>query len=184
MLQLATQRLRLRPVRDDDLDAVAALGADERVMAALGGALTREKSASWLGRQIEHWREHRMGRFFVERDGVFVGLAGLSRTEFDAAFTPATEIAWRFAFDHWGKGYATEAAREVARDGFERLSLDEIVGFTRPDNVRSRRVMERLGMEYCPHETFEHPLVAEDSLHVLYRLRAPSFARAPALPLP
>jgi RimJ/RimL family protein N-acetyltransferase len=175
-VEIVTERLRLRPVRSEDLVAVAALGADERVMASLGGVLAAEKSAAWLERLLRHWREHGFGRFSVERDGVVVGFVGLSRTEFDAGFIPGIEVAWRLVFDHWGKGYATEAARAVIRDGFERLGLDEIVGVTTPDNARSRRVMDRLGMRHSPDDTFEHPRVPEGDplrLHVVYRLSRP-----------
>jgi ribosomal-protein-alanine N-acetyltransferase len=126
-----------------------------------------------MERQLKHWRQNGFGRFAVDRDGVVVGFVGLTRTDFDASFTPAVEIAWRLSFEHWGCGYATEAARAVVRDGFDRLGLDEIVGVTTPGNVRSRRVMDRLGMVYSPGDTFEHPLVPEGDplrLHVVYRL--------------
>jgi RimJ/RimL family protein N-acetyltransferase len=86
-IEIVTDRLHLRAVRTEDLDAVATLGADNRVMGAFGGAVPREKSRDWLERQLVHWRDFRFGRFFVERDGVFVGLVGLYRTEFDAART-------------------------------------------------------------------------------------------------
>jgi RimJ/RimL family protein N-acetyltransferase len=170
---LVTERLLLRPVMAEDLDVVVALGADARVMAWFGGPVAAEKGAAWMKKQLEHWRQHGFGRMAVIRDGVVVGFVGLTRTDFDAGFTPAIEIAWRLAFDHWGMGYATEAARAVLRDGFDRLGLDEIVGVTTPGNLRSRRVMERLGMVPSPGDTFEHPLVPEGDplrLHVVYRL--------------
>jgi RimJ/RimL family protein N-acetyltransferase len=90
---------------------------------------------------------------------------------------PGIEIAWRLAFEHWGMGYATEAARAVIDDGFGRIGLDAIVGVTTPGNARSRRVMERLGMSHSPGETFEHSLLPEgDPLrtHVVYRLTRPA----------
>ena len=109
----------------------------------------------------------------VEQAGTFVGVVGLSRTEFDAGLVPGVEIAWRLVFDHWGKGYATEAARAVIDEGFGRLGLDAIVAVTTPDNARSRRVMDRLGMSFSPGETFEHALVQVGDprrTHVVYRL--------------
>jgi RimJ/RimL family protein N-acetyltransferase len=148
-LAITTERLLLRPVCTGDLDVAAALGADPRVMAWFGGTLTAERSEQWLRRQIEHWRAHGFGRFAATFGGVVVGFVGLTRTEYDAGFIPGIEIAWRLAFDHWGKGYATEAARAVAREGFERLGLEQIVGVTTPGNTRSRRVMERLGMVHA-----------------------------------
>ncbi len=157
----------------DDLDVVDVLGADPRVMTSLGGVLTAEKSAAWLARQLTHWSEHGFGRYAVEREGVVVGFVGLSRTDFDAGFLPAVEVAWRLVFEHWGKGYATEAARAVLRDGFGRLGLNEIIGVTTPGNGRSRRVMDRLGMVHTPGDTFDDPRVREGAplrLHVVYRL--------------
>ena len=96
-------------------------------------------------------------------------------------FTPAVEVGWRLAAGHWGHGYATEAAREAVSYGFDEAGLDEIVSFTVPANVRSRRVMERLGMTRDPAEDFDHPVVpAGHSLrrHVLYRLRNEAWAAA------
>jgi RimJ/RimL family protein N-acetyltransferase len=182
-VELITERLRLRPVGAGDIEALAALGADDRVMATFGGATTREKSSEWLERVLLHWRVYGFGRFIVERDGVFVGVLGLSRTDYDAGIVPGVEIAWRLAFEHWGKGYATEAARTVLRDGFERLALGEIVGVTAQDNWRSRRVMDRLGMLHSPGDTFEHPLVPVGDprrTHVLYRLSRDAWASGAA----
>jgi RimJ/RimL family protein N-acetyltransferase len=171
--EIVTERLRLRPVQSDDLDVFAALGADDRVMAPFGGAVSRAWTAEWLERMLAHWRAHGFGRFFVQHAGTFVGAVGLSRSDFDEGIVPGVEVAWRLAFDHWGNGYATEAARAVIGDGFGRLGLDSIVGVTTPGNLRSRRVMDRLGMVLSPGETFEHRLLPEgDPLrtHVVYRL--------------
>ena len=55
---ILTARLRLRPLRSEDLDVLAALNADERVMAPFGGALPRDKTAPWLERLLGHWRAH------------------------------------------------------------------------------------------------------------------------------
>ena len=92
----------------------------------------------------------------------------------DAHFTPAIEVGWRLAPDAWGHGYATEAAREAVRFGFEDAGLDEIVSFTVPGNVRSQRVMERIGMRRDPDADFEHPLIPAGHplrRHWLFRLR-------------
>jgi len=175
-IELVTERLHLRPVRAEDAGVAAAIGADERVMEWFGGAFSREESAEWLTRVVAHWHDHGFGRFAVVASGTVVGFVGLSRTDFDAGIVPGVEVAWRLAFDQWGRGYATEAARAVLRDGFERLGLAVIVACTAQSNARSRRVMDRLGMTHSPAETFEHPLVpARDPLrvHVVYRLSRP-----------
>jgi RimJ/RimL family protein N-acetyltransferase len=99
----------------------------------------------------------------------FAGVAGLNETRHVAG---AVEVSWRLAREHWGYGYATEAAREALRYGFEQLGLNEIVAMTVPANKRSLRVMERLGMTHDPDEDFDRPdLPPELTRHVLYRLR-------------
>jgi RimJ/RimL family protein N-acetyltransferase len=98
----------------------------------------------------------------------FIGVAGLNEP---AVIPGAVEVSWRLARQFWGQGYATEAAREAVRFGFEELGLDEIVSMTVPANVRSRRVMERLGMTHDPRDDFDHPdATPELTRHVLYRL--------------
>jgi RimJ/RimL family protein N-acetyltransferase len=175
MIELETDRLSLRPVRADDLQAVCELSADTRVMSSVGGTLSLEQCRAWLERQLAHWQDYGYGRYSVARGDQFVGLVGLSRTDFDRAMVPGIEIAWRLAFDEWGHGYATEAARAAIAHGFSSVGLHEVIGVTSIDNARSRRVMVRLGMTHSPRETFEHPLLPDgDPLrtHVLYRLRA------------
>jgi ribosomal-protein-alanine N-acetyltransferase len=97
----------------------------------------------------------------------------LAPPRFEAAFTPAVEVGWRLAVEAWGHGYATEAARAALAFGFEERGLDEIVSFTTPANVRSRAVMERIGMTRDPADDFDHPNLPPESplrRHVLYRL--------------
>ena len=93
----------------------------------------------------------------------FIGFVGLHRVPFDAPFTPAVEVGWRLAHKHWGYGFVTEAARSAVRYGLEEVGLHEIVSFTNPDNVRSWKVMERLGMIRDPSSDFEHPNVQRDT---------------------
>jgi RimJ/RimL family protein N-acetyltransferase len=172
---LTTERLILRPWRDDDLAPFAALNADPHVAATLGGVMDRAASDALAARIRDHFDAHGFGLWAVEVPDVapFVGFVGLSRPRFAAHFTPCVEIGWRLAFAHWGKGYATEAARAALAFGFERTGLDEIVSFTAATNARSRAVMERLGMRRDPADDFDHPNLPEDHplrRHVLYRL--------------
>jgi ribosomal-protein-alanine N-acetyltransferase len=182
--EIRTDRLRLRSWRDDDFEAYAALNADARVMEFYPSLVSREESRV----RFELWRvreaDHGYALWPVEVIGgaPFIGMVGLSNPDFTAPFLPAVEIGWRLAAEHWGRGYATEAARAVVAHGFERLGLDEIVSFTTTANVRSRRVMEKLGMRRSPDEDFLHPSVAEGHPvrpHVLYRLRRHASAPQP-----
>jgi RimJ/RimL family protein N-acetyltransferase len=95
------------------------------------------------------------------------GFIGLSVPTFEAHFTPCVEIGWRLAAEHWGHGLATEGARAVLA-----TAVGPIVSFTSVQNVRSRRVMEKIGLTRDPADDFDHPrLPAGHSLrrHVLYR---------------
>jgi RimJ/RimL family protein N-acetyltransferase len=108
----------------------------------------------------------------------FIGFAGLTVARFTARFTPCLEVGWRLAFEHWGHGYATEAARLALGYGFGTLALSEVVSFTSATNHRSRAVMERLGMRRDPAEDFDHPALPKSHplrRHVLYRLGSDSY---------
>jgi RimJ/RimL family protein N-acetyltransferase len=170
---LSTERLLLRRWRDSDRGPFAALNADEEVMEHFPSTLTREQSDASVDRIQKELADEPFGLWAVEvRDtGEFIGFVGLDRPRFDAWFTPAVEVGWRLARTAWGHGYATEAATEALRHGFEIVGLDEIVSFTTLSNLRSQRVMQRLGM--ARNGEFDHPNIAPDHpmcRHVLYRL--------------
>lgn len=172
---IATPRLVLRPWRDEDLAPFAALNADPRVMEFMPKRLDRAESDARAACIRTDFDRQGFGLWAVEVSGGagFIGFVGLNIPNFEASFTPCTEIGWRLAYAHWGYGYATEAAREVLRFTFETLALPEVVSYTVPANERSWRVMERLGMTRTAGEEFDHPRLAEGHplrRHVLYRL--------------
>ena len=177
--ELRTERLLLREWRDEDLDPFAALNADPEVMRFMPKLLSRDECAARIQSMREHFRDHGFGLWAVEVRNVslFVGFVGLSIPRFEAPFMPCVEIGWRLAREAWGRGFATEAARAAVALGFDVFGLQEILSFTVHDNVRSRRVMERLGMKHDPAGDFDHPLLAEGHplrKHVLYRLPRPA----------
>ena len=105
--------------------------------------------------------------------GAFIGFVGLSVPSFTSHFTPCVEIGWRLMKEHWGNGYASEAAAACLRFGFENLKLQEIVAFTVPLNKRSIGVMEKIGMSRAPADDFDHPKLSAGhplQRHVLYRI--------------
>lgn len=168
-------RLLLRPWRDTDLSAFAAMNTDPRVMEHLPEVLDRRESDAAAQRLRNHFRLHGFGKWVVEVRGVdgLIGVVGLAVVDFEASFTPCVEVGWRLRHEHWGHGYATESARTAIAFGFEELDLKEIVSFTVPMNERSRRVMVRLGMTHSASEDFEHPSLPSGHPlrpHVLYRL--------------
>jgi RimJ/RimL family protein N-acetyltransferase len=133
-----------------------------------------------------HFDQRGFGLWAVEIPEVvsFAGFIGLSVPLFSAPFTPCVEIGWRLGHEWWGHGYATEGARAVLGFGFEGLGLAEIISFTVPRNVRSRRVMERIGMAYSPDEDFDHPALPEGHphrRHVLYRISRTALSGPAAL---
>jgi len=142
-------------------------------------ALSRTESDALYERIRLGWEQNGFDLWAVERreDTSFIGFIGLSVARFDAHFTPCVEIGWRLVRSAWGCGLATEGASRALEFGFSRLGLGEIVAFTAATNLRSRRVMERLGMRRDPRDDFEHPLVPEGHPlrpHVLHRLRRPT----------
>lgn len=173
--QVTTPRLHLRLWQRGDEEPFAAMNADPRVREHYPNVLTREESDASAARIDTHFRRYGFGLFAIElRDAPgFIGYAGLMVPSFKAPCGPCVEIGWRLAFQHWGKGFATEAARAVLPVAFESAGLDEIVSFTTPGNVRSQRVMQKIGMTHDPADDFDHPLLPGHPLarHVLFRLR-------------
>jgi len=175
ILELNSARLLMRQWRDDDLPAFAQMCADPQVMRYFPKSLTRLESAKMIGRIRGHFAEYGFGLWALERKdtGEFIGFTGLNVVGFEADFTPAVEIGWRLAREHWGLGYASEAAWTVLGCGFEHVELDEIVSFTAVSNLPSQKVMQAIGMQNNPTDDFEHPnLPAGHPLrpHVLYRI--------------
>lgn len=173
---IETERLRLRRWESRDREPFAAINGDRRVMEFFPALLTRSESDAMIEGIEAHFRLHGFGLCALElRQGTeFIGFAGLSVPAFQARFTPSVEIGWRLARQYWGRGLATEAARAVVGLAFGPLDLDALVSFTVPANVRSRRVMEKIGMTHDPDDDFDHPTLPErDPLrrHVLYRLK-------------
>jgi RimJ/RimL family protein N-acetyltransferase len=138
--------------------------------------LSKQASDATADRIQAHIEQYGWGLWAVEVPGVaeFAGFIGLAESRFKAHFTPCTEIGWRLAVEFWGRGYASEGAAAALTFGFRTLALPEIVSFTVPTNVRSRRVMERIGMIRNPNDDFDHPGLPEGHLlrrHILYKKR-------------
>jgi RimJ/RimL family protein N-acetyltransferase len=179
--EVRTERLLLRRWRETDLEPFAAMNADPLVMEYLGVPLTAEQSDAFVKRTEEKFSKFGFGVWAVEviASADFIGFVGLNPVDGDFPFGPAVEVGWRLARSFWHNGYATEAAVASVVFGFESLSLDEIVSMTVPANLRSRAVMERLGMTHDPGGDFDHPKIAIGHplcRHVLYRLDAPAHA--------
>lgn len=174
LIEFDTERLRLRQWCAEDREPFAQINADPRVMQFYPAALTRVESDAMLDRCQTLIAARGWGFWAVETKSVseLIGFVGLHIPTLALPFSPCVEIGWRLAVRHWGKGFATEAARGALRVGFQQLGFPEIVSFTSLQNLRSRAVMERLGMRNT-QTTFEHPNLPMDSalrLHCLYQL--------------
>jgi RimJ/RimL family protein N-acetyltransferase len=172
-ITLRGPRVLLRSWRDADRAPFAALNADPQVMEHFPAPLTATESDALLARMQATLEAQGWGNWALEIEGALGGFTGLSRPRYETHFTPCVEVGWRLARCFWGAGYASEAAQLALRHGFTTLGLDEIVSFTATTNLRSQRVMQRIGMHRDAAGDFDHPrLPAGHPLqrHVLYRL--------------
>ncbi|MCG8414870.1 MAG: GNAT family N-acetyltransferase [Pseudomonadales bacterium] len=178
VFQLKTSRLLLRQWRSDDYPIFAELNSDPAVMEFFPAPLVREESDALADRIVEKIEAKGWGMWAVESisDKTFLGFVGLNDTD-ETPLGDAVEIGWRLRRASWGSGYASEAARAALVFAFEMLNLSEVIAFTTVGNLRSRAVMERLGMSNTG-QNFMHPRVATDNPlceHVLYTIKAEQF---------
>ncbi len=168
------EQVILRQWTEADLDGYAAMNADPEVMRYFPARLTRAEAAASMERLRRGIAERGWGVWAVEVDGALVGSTGLNLPSFTAPFTPCTEVCWKFRREFWGRSLAYRAAQQALAYGFDVLKLPEILAFTTVTNVRSQRLMERLGFQRDLDGDFDHPAIPEGHplrRHVLYRLR-------------
>ncbi len=171
------EQITLRQWADADLEPYAAMNADPEVMQHFPRRLTRDESKTSMLRLRADIERQGWGLWVVDVDGEFAGFTGLSVPRFEAPFMPCTEIGWRLHRRFWGRGIACRAAQEALAFGFSTLRLPELVSFTAVPNVRSQRLMARLGFARRPEDDFDHPLLEPGHplrRHVLYRKGAQS----------
>lgn len=175
---LTTPRLLLRTFRRDDLPHYAALNAHPEVVRHLGGTpLTPEYSDEIAAWAQECHAEEGIGLLAVERraDGRFLGMCGLHHQE---SYPDDVEIGWRLAYEHWGQGYATEAATAWLEHAFGALGLSRVISITDVGNRRSLAVMQRLGMLFDHRAEVVDDGVSFDA--VVYAITADRWRSRPA----
>ncbi|WP_201592326.1 GNAT family N-acetyltransferase [Psychrobacter sp. Pi2-51] len=175
---IETERLYLRQWQASDFATFADMNADPEVMQYFPKLLTPKVSDVIANKCQQLIADNGWGLWAVslkgdeENSGGFIGFIGLNDTHADMSFAPAVEIAWRLSKEHWGQGYATEAARASLNFAFTELGLEEVVSFTAVINKRSQLIMQRIGMTdtqdnfYHPALKSTHPLAE----HVLYKI--------------
>jgi [ribosomal protein S5]-alanine N-acetyltransferase len=168
---IRSERLGLRRLSLQDAAAFREMNADAKVMQYFPHPLPAKESDELLVKLIEKEKKYSYGIYAVEllASGEFIGFTGFNHCSFISDFTPCTEIAWRFKSQFWGRGFATEAASACLNHAGKHLDLKDLYAFTAVSNLRSTRVIEKVGFHYV--RNFEHPLVDDVRLkeHVLYR---------------
>ena len=173
-IELNTKRLLLRQWQESDLPVFVEMNSNKRVMEYFPDTLNESESNSLAQRISKQISEKGWGLWALEEKSSknFIGFTGLNPTPPQLSFSPAIEIGWRLSDKYWGKGYATESAKEVLRFAFEELQLEEIVSFTSVINIKSQAVMKRINM-INTHSNFLHPHVPDNhplKEHVLYKI--------------
>jgi RimJ/RimL family protein N-acetyltransferase len=142
---LETERLRLRPFRNEDLDAYAAICADPEVMRYLGTGVTLNRNETWrsMAAILGHWQLLGYGMFAMEvrATGELIGRTGF----LDPPGWPGFELGWVLGQPWWGKGYAVEAAIRCRDYAFDALGRERVISLIRPDNHRSIKVAQKIG---------------------------------------
>lgn len=167
-----TARMHLHRMRPEDYEDLLRMYQDPVVMATLGGVRSAEMTRNNLNLSIAHWEEHGFGWWTLREPaiGQFIGRGGLRRMNVDGR--DQIEVGYGLVSEFWGRGLATELAREAVRLAFAELDFPELVSFTLPTNHGSRRVMEKAGFRY------ERDIVHAGLPHVLYRQTAAEWRRA------
>ncbi|MDQ3918788.1 MAG: GNAT family N-acetyltransferase [Acidobacteriota bacterium] len=146
--RLETARLLLRMFTPADLDGLHAIASDAEAMRFIGDGhpLSRAETGRNLAAIISAFQRRGFGRWALtlKESGALVGYCGFGLGSEEIGI----ELAYLLAKSEWGKGLATEAGAACLRYGFEQLGLDSIAALTRPENLKSRRVMERLKMRF------------------------------------
>jgi RimJ/RimL family protein N-acetyltransferase len=160
-MQIETERLVLRTPSPEDADDLLDFVSDPEVMRRIGGeAGDRDDAVAAIERWLARWEDDGIGHFCIVRDGRVLGRAGFfvwdRRTWQSSSYAEAggdaeTELGWTLAREHWGNGYATEAALAARDWAYEKRGVDRIISLIAPDNARSIRVAEKLGA--TPEET-------------------------------
>jgi RimJ/RimL family protein N-acetyltransferase len=158
---LATERLRLDRLRASDEADMCRMHAEASVMRTLGGLRSEEQTRDYLQKNLEHWEQHGYGLWILRsRDGGrFIGRSAIRHVHVGGN----DELGYGLMPEHWGRGFATEAARALVKHAFASLGLATLVAFTLTDNRASRRVMIKAGGAY------ERDVVHAGQPHVLYR---------------
>jgi ribosomal-protein-alanine N-acetyltransferase len=141
-----TERLFLYKLTEADTDSVAAMRADADVMRYIREPQKREEALNWIKLVSSRWESDKIGfcSVILKSTNQFIGWCGL----WELKETSETEVGYAFFTEFWGKGFAVEASEPFLEYGFTELNQPKIVACANPNNLGSRRVMEKLGMKF------------------------------------
>ena len=170
-----SQRLLFRKWRTSDRELFFEMNSDSVVMEFFPNVLSREESDGYLNNIMFRIERDGFGFWAVERKETedFIGFIGINPPNVGLDIEPCIEIGWRLRKDFWGRGYATEGAKRVLKYAFEECNIDEVYSFTSIVNIRSERIMQKIGMMNT-NKNFFHPKIAKEHLlceHVLYVIK-------------
>jgi RimJ/RimL family protein N-acetyltransferase len=176
MKVIETERLVLRTWQNEDADEYYQINQDPKVIEFLKGPLSMKEVNDFISFMNKQFKEIGYTVWAAEEkaSGKLIGYIGLDPVKWEAPFGKAVEVEWRLGTEYWNKGYATEGAKACLDYGFNKCGLKEIVSFTVPANIRSIRVMEKIGMMRDLNADFAHPELPRESRlskHVLYRIK-------------
>ena len=164
---IETERLQLREMELDNIDALATILQDDRVMYAYNGAFSADETMAWLQKQFRRYADYGFGLWgvFLKDTGKMIGQCGITMQDFDDAQVP--EIGYLLAFDYWHKGYAIEAAKATTAYGLGLLRFEHLYAISRDNNIASQNVALRNGMKPFGNKTVFYRGVVMP--HVVYR---------------
>ena len=170
---ISTERLCLRKWLESDSKPFIKMNSDPDVMEYFPQLSTEAETVAMMKRISIAFEKNGFGLWAVENKitNEFLGFTGFMIPQFDSFFTPCIEIGWRFKKESWGQGFATEAAKACLNYGFDNLGFSKIVSFTSSINLKSEKVMQRIGMSYVAD--FDHPKIEKESRlcrHFLYEV--------------
>lgn len=166
-------RLGFRNWSNDDLEEFAKLNADEDVMEYFPNPLSKEEVEEFIVKLRAHYVDNGFTYYATEvlDTGEFIGMIGIAQQVYKTEFTPAIDIGWRLRKDAWGRGYATEGAKRCLKYAFNELGIKSIISVCVINNVKSERVMKKIGM--IKKGEFNHPDLKDDpdyEKHVCYEI--------------
>lgn len=162
---LETERLLLRHLEPEDADAIYEIIGDPIAMQYYPRSFTRDDAVTWIHRNRQRYEDDGFGLCAVvlKSENAVIGDCGLTLQTVEDL--PELEVGYHFQRKHWGRGYATEAARGCMKLAFEQFGAGKVISLIRPENVASRRVAERNGMK------IERQIMRAGLPHLVYAMK-------------